>query len=158
MVAYPMIFAVARVVVYLAVAAALGALAGAGNWGLAATAVGLALVAFAGLGLIAAALVLVLRQAAGAVAILVTLIGLGSGVGFPRGFLPSWAEALGQLSPLTHALEIARGALFEQRGWAEAAASLGTLLGLTVASVALGYTTLVLGLRWARRRTTLAGY
>ena len=158
MAAYPMAFATGRVAVYAVVGAGMGAIGGEGNSGLALAAVGLAAVSFAGLGLIAAALVVTIRQAAGAVGLLVTLLALGGGVGFPRELLPGWASSLGTLSPLTHALDVARAALFRNASWESEAPGLAALLGLALASLGLGFATLVLALRRARRRGAVADY
>ena len=158
MAAYPMIFALCRMVIYLVAGVAMGALGPGGNWPLALTAIGLATIAFSGLGLVAAALVLTIRHAAAAVGFLITLIALGSGVGFPRSLLPSWAAALAQASPLTHALDITRAALFDHASWGSKGAALSALAALTAAALATGFIALTLALHRARRQSAIAEY
>ncbi|MGH8432845.1 MAG: ABC transporter permease, partial [Solimonas sp.] len=62
-----------------------------------------------------------------------------SGFLFPFRGMPIWAQAIGELLPLTHFLRIVRGILLKGTGWTEAWPSLWPILIflLVVATVAL---------------------
>jgi ABC-2 type transport system permease protein len=62
-----------------------------------------------------------------------------SGFAFPFRGMPGWAQALGEILPVTHFLRIIRGALLKGVGLGEAAASLGalTLFVLVVSTLAV---------------------
>jgi ABC-2 type transport system permease protein len=158
MAGYPVLFAVVRVLVYISLAGLLGARAPGGNWGLATGAAAIGAIGFAGLGLVAAALVLSLRQAAGAVAFLVSVMGLAGGAFFPAELLPGWAQDLAQLSPFTHALALARGALLEGTSWAASLGRLGVLVALCAGYVAVGLLALRVAIARARRRGGISEY
>ena len=152
MAAYPIAFALVRVVIFVALAAILGARAPGGNWGLAAGATALGALAFAGLGMVAAGMVIVFRQAAAAVGFLVTLLTLAGGALFPPHLLPGWAESLGRLSPFTHALRLARGALLGSASWGSSLDGLAILGALSVAFLAIGVGSLRVAIGVVRRR------
>jgi len=69
-----------------------------------------------------------------------------SGFAFPFRGMPGWAQALGEILPVTHFLRIVRGALLKGGGFAEAGASLWALV-LFMAAVG--------ALAMLRYRTTL---
>ncbi len=52
-----------------------------------------------------------------------------SGFMFPFRGMPDWAQALGELLPLTHLLRIVRGILLKGAGFADVAGELGPILG-----------------------------
>lgn len=61
-----------------------------------------------------------------------------SGFVFPFRGMPGWAQALGELLPITHFLRIARGILLKGHGWPEVWPHLWPLLLFTVVVMALG--------------------
>ena len=69
-----------------------------------------------------------------------------SGFAFPFRGMPGWAQALGEVLPVTHVLRIVRGALLKGAELADATADIGAL-----ALFVLVVTTLAM----ARYRTTL---
>lgn len=69
-----------------------------------------------------------------------------SGFAFPFRGMPVWAQALGEVLPVTHFLRVVRGALLKEAGMAETSAS---LVALAVFVLAVG------ALAMARYRTTL---
>ncbi|MCA1726561.1 MAG: ABC transporter permease [Actinobacteria bacterium] len=158
MATYPMVAAAVRVVVYAVLAGALGASTDHPNWSLAVTGIALGAVSFAGMGMAAAALVVTIRQAAGAVAFLVSLLGLAGGALVPTSELPGWARWLGELSPLTHALDVTRGALFERASWSDAGGDIGALVLLAALALLVGVAALGLALGLARRRGGIGDY
>jgi ABC-2 type transport system permease protein len=158
MAAYPLAHAIVRVVLYAGLAAAFGARAPGADWGTAALAAGLAGVSFAGIGLAAAGLVLIIRQAHAATAMVAALLALGAGAAFPPRFLPGWAQTLAQLSPLTHAIEVARVSLIRGYTGGAPGGRLAALAALAVASCAVGVGGLAGALALARRRGGLGEY
>ena len=156
MVGFPLLFALARAVVYLVIA---------GVWmdlDLARTSfVGLLAVllttasAVAALGIVSAAVVLVLKRGeilAGMVLFGMTLLG---GSVFPVAELPSWLEPVARIVPLRYAFDGARDALFRGTGWAPDAALLLLFgaIGLPLAVWLFGR-----ALTIARRAGTVAQY
>jgi ABC-2 type transport system permease protein len=61
-----------------------------------------------------------------------------SGFMFPFRGMPEWAQALGQILPLTHFLRIVRGILLKGNGWAETAPHVVPILLFMLAVIALG--------------------
>ena len=60
-----------------------------------------------------------------------------SGFMFPFRGMPDWAQALGEVLPLTHFLRIVRGILLKANGWAEIWPELWPLLAFTAAAMAV---------------------
>jgi ABC-2 type transport system permease protein len=60
-----------------------------------------------------------------------------SGFMFPFRGMPGWAQALGEVLPLTHFLRIVRGILLKANGWAEIWPELWPLLAFTAAAMAV---------------------
>lgn len=56
-----------------------------------------------------------------------------SGFMFPFRGMPGWAQAIGEVLPLTHFLRIVRGILLKGNGWAEILPEIGPLLAFLVA-------------------------
>lgn len=87
---------------------ALGVDVGRANVPVALLGLGLSVLAFNALGLFAAAIVIVIKQG-NPVALLIGMASiLLAGVFYPVSVLPDWLQGLGQLLPLTHALEVVR--------------------------------------------------
>ena len=60
-----------------------------------------------------------------------------SGFMFPYRGMPDWAQALGEILPLTHFLRIVRGILLKGNGWAEVWPELWPLLAFMLAAMLL---------------------
>jgi ABC-2 type transport system permease protein len=158
MAAYPLVSATVRAVVYVLLAALLGAQAPHANWGLAIAAAILGAFSFVGIGLVGAALVLVLRQGAAATAWLIAVLALAGGVLFPPELLPEWVRSLSILSPFTVALRVIRGAVLDQTTWSEGWEGLALLAALAVGYVAVGMGALSLALSRVRRTGGSSNY
>ena len=101
-----------RSAAYLAGAALLlGFDLGCANWLTVALAVPLLIAAFSGLGLLAAGTTMLVRRLNPVAMIIGSLSFFLSGVMYPVSVLPGWLRAIAHLLPLTHALEVLRGAL-----------------------------------------------
>jgi ABC-2 type transport system permease protein len=61
-----------------------------------------------------------------------------SGFMFPFRGMPGWAQAIGELLPITHFLRIVRGILLKGHGWAEVWHHLWPMVVFTVVVLALG--------------------
>ncbi|MGH8030635.1 MAG: ABC transporter permease [Arenimonas sp.] len=61
-----------------------------------------------------------------------------SGFMFPFRGMPGWAQALGELLPITHFLRIVRGILLKGHGWAEVWHSLWPMVVFTIVVMAFG--------------------
>jgi ABC-2 type transport system permease protein len=94
----------------------------------------LAIISFNALGLLAAAFVIVLKQGNPVNWLIATASVLLSGVFYPTTVLPDWLRGLGQLLPLTHALELMRRSILNGEGLATL---WGPFLALLVLSVIL---------------------
>lgn len=101
---------------YLATGVLLGMELGRANLPTAGVSLLLAIVAFNGLGLIAASVVIVIKQG-NPVSLLVGLVSvLVAGVFYPPSVLPGWLQGIGQVLPLTHALELIRRSMLAGEG------------------------------------------
>jgi ABC-2 type transport system permease protein len=110
-----------------------------------------------GAGMVAAAGTLTFRRGALTTFAVVALT-LPSTTYFPAEVVPSWAQRIIELNPLTIALEAARTALLDGGSWAEIAPTLGQLAPVAVVSLALGFFAFKLALRRERRLGTLGLY
>jgi len=136
--------ALVTLLVFLLAGVALGMDLGRVNVPMAAASLALAIVAFNALGLISASIVIVIKQG-NPVSLLVGMAsGLLGGVLYPVSVLPGWLQVIGQVLPLTHALELIRRSVLNGEGietlW-------GPFLSLTLLTAVL----LPLGL-WACSR------
>ncbi len=136
LIGFPYLFALARAIFYLAIAAALMDLdVSRASW------VGLfALflttgVAFSALGVLSGAVVLVVKRGETLVGTAIFAMTLLSGSVFPRSVLPDWLGWIGGLMPVRFSFDGVRNALFQGDGWGGDAATLGTfgLIGLPAA-------------------------
>jgi ABC-2 type transport system permease protein len=136
--------ATVTLLVYLLVGLALGMDMGNANLPMTALALILSVIAFNGLGLLAASVVIVIKQG-NPVSLLVGMASvLLAGVFYPVSVLPGWLQAIGQLLPLTHALELVRRSALGGEG-------IETLWGPLLALVGLSVVLLPAGL-WACHR------
>jgi ABC-2 type transport system permease protein len=80
------------------------------------------------------------------------------GVYYPVNVLPSWLNVIGQLLPLTHALELLRRSLLNGEGFAQLGGELAILAGLTLVLLPLGLLACQLAIRVARTDGSLSHY
>jgi ABC-type polysaccharide/polyol phosphate export permease len=114
---FPFFMALARVLLYLAVAALLLALPlGDADPAGVALVLALAAPAFSGIGIALAAAVLLVKRAETLVSLVMFGLFFASGAYFPVGQLPGWVERLAQLTPTYHACRGLRAALYGG-GW-----------------------------------------
>jgi ABC-2 type transport system permease protein len=118
----------------------------------------LALVSFNALGLLAASFVILIKQGDPVTWVVSTASVLLAGVFYPTSVLPDWLRAVGQLLPLTHALELLRRAIFRGEGFATLWPSVLALLLLTMVFVGLGLLATRVAIRIAQRDGSLSYY
>jgi ABC-2 type transport system permease protein len=136
--------AIITLLIYLLVGIALGMNVGNANVPMALVGLVLAVLSFNALGLLAASVVIVIKQG-NPVSLLISMASvLLAGVFYPVTVLPSILQTLGQLLPLTHALEIIRRSTLGGEG-------IATLWGPVLALVGTIALFLPLGI-WACRR------
>jgi len=156
LVGFPFLFASARAVLYLVVAAILMDLdVGSTSW------IGLALVFFATgaaiapIGILAGAAVLVMKRGHVISGVLVFLMSILAGMVFPVSVLPAGLEAVSALIPLRYSFDGTRQALFAGAGWED------DVLVLIAAAAILWPLSVLLfskAAAWARRTGSLAEY
>jgi ABC-2 type transport system permease protein len=121
-------------------------------------AVPLVLAAFIGLGLLTAGSTMLARKMNPVSMVLGSLSLFLSGVVYPVSVLPPWLRQAGRLLPLTHALEVLRGALLVGASPAELAAPLAALAVFAAVLIPLGAATFAFALRRARIDGSLTHY
>jgi ABC-2 type transport system permease protein len=152
------VFATLRVLVYLIVGVALGMRFDQANVPFALLSLVLAIVSFNALGLFSAsAIILMKRGDTLGWALRVSSLVL-SGVYYPVDVLPSWLRMVGQLLPLTHALELLRRSLLLGEGFVQLWGDLLILVGLTLVLLPLGVLACHLAIRVARTDGSLSHY
>lgn len=118
----------------------------------------LAIFAFNALGLFSAAVVIVIKQG-NPVSLLISMGSiLLAGVLYPVSVLPGWLQALGQLLPLTHALELVRRSALGGEGIDTLWVPFLTLLGLTVVLLPAGLWACERAVRIAQTDGSLSQY
>lgn len=118
----------------------------------------LVLGAFGGIGLLSAATTMLVRRGNPVAALLAGTSFLLSGVGYPISVLPPALRAVGRLLPLTHALELVRGALLRGARPAELAGSIAALALFAGVLIPAGVALFVFALRRARIDGSLTHY
>lgn len=149
---------VVSLLLYVAVGAVLGMPLGAVNLPVAVAGMLLAIVSFNAIGLVAAAVVIVIKQGNPVSILVSSLSALLGGVFYPVSVLPEPLRLIGQLVPLTHALEIERRAVFAGAGFAELWPSFLALIVLTAILVPVGVAACRVALRVALTDGSLAQY
>jgi ABC-2 type transport system permease protein len=155
---YPIFAAVVRAAIFVVAGMALGARFPGGDVPTAIVGLALGSVAFVGIGLVGAALVIVIRQATAAIAWLIGILTFAAGVAFPVEVLPTWLRTLAAASPVTVTLEVVRGALLGSESFGSLFGDIALLAAMALGSLLAGVAALDAGLRWARRKGTLALY
>jgi ABC-2 type transport system permease protein len=151
-------FATLRVVVYLIVGVALGMRFDQANVPFALLSLVLAIVSFNALGLFSASVIILMKRGDPlGWALRVSSLVLG-GVYYPVAVLPGWLNVIGQLLPLTHALELLRRSLLRGEGFAELSGELAILAVLTLVLLPLGLLACQLAIRVARTDGSLSHY
>jgi len=128
------------------------------NLGMTVLSLGLAVLAFNALGLLSAAIVIVIKQG-NPVALLISMASvLLGGVLYPVSVLPGWLRAVGQLLPLTQALELVRRAALGGEGMATLWGPFLFLSGLTLILLPLGLWACQQAVRFAQTDGSLSQY
>jgi ABC-2 type transport system permease protein len=130
--------ALVTLLVYLLAGAALGMDLGHANLPMALVSLSLAVVAFNALGLIAASFVIVIKQGNPVSLVVGLASALLGGVLYPTSVLPEWLRAIGQLLPLTHALELIRRSVLAGEGIDTLWAPFASLAVLTAVLLPVG--------------------
>ncbi len=152
------VFATLRVIVYLIVGVWLGMRFDQANVPFALLSLALGIVSFNALGLFSASVIILMKRGDPlGWALRVSSLVLG-GVYYPVDVLPSWLNVIGQLLPLTHALELLRRSLLRGEGFAELGGELAILAGLTLVLLPLGLLACQLAIRVARTDGSLSHY
>lgn len=150
--------AVVTLLIYTVVGLALGLNLGGANVPVALAALALAVVAFNGMGLVAASVVIVIKQGNPISLLLGMASVLLAGVFYPVSVLPVWLQALAQLLPLTHALELVRRATLNGEGFATLWPQFAALAALGVVLVPLGLWACGRAIRFAQTDGSLSQY
>jgi ABC-2 type transport system permease protein len=111
-----------------------------------------------GLGILAASYTVTFKQGTGVVGLLTTILTVGSGSYFPVTVLPSWSQGLAKLSPLTLALNAARGAMLGGTGWDGVWPTVAVLAGCATITLTGGMIAFRAALARERRRGSLGLY
>jgi len=152
------VFATLRVLVYLIVGVGLGMRFEQANVPFALLSLALAIISFNALGLFSASVIILMKRGdALGWALRVSSLVLG-GVYYPVAVLPSWLNLIGQLLPLTHALELLRRSLLRGEGFAQLGGELAILGALTLVLLPLGVLACQLAIRVARTDGSLSHY
>ncbi|PIE18004.1 MAG: hypothetical protein CSA65_06880 [Proteobacteria bacterium] len=134
------------------------------DWLMLAWVVPLSLLAFSSLGFFSATATMVLRRSDPIGLAIGGLSTLAGGVFYPNAVLPSWLRAIGELLPITHALELLRRACFAPVAFGGLAAPSGlsrAVIGLSLFALViapLGLMAFVWAVRRARRDGSLSHY
>jgi ABC-2 type transport system permease protein len=114
--------------------------------------------AFVGLGLLSAAATMLVRRTNPISVLLAGASLLLSGVAYPVSVLPRGLRILGQMLPLTHALELVRGSLLRGQGPSQLSGPVTALALFAVVLVPAGVALFVFALRRARIDGSLTHY
>jgi ABC-2 type transport system permease protein len=152
------VFASLRVLVYLIVGAALGMRFEQANVPFALLSLALAIVSFNALGLFTASVIILMKRGDRLGWALRVSSMVLSGVYYPVDVLPDWLRPLGQLLPLTHALELLRRSLLLGEGFTQLWNELLILAGLTIVLLPLGVLACHLAIQVARSDGSLSHY
>lgn len=150
--------AIVILLVYLLVGAVLGMELGSANVPMAIASLALAVISFNALGLFAASIVIVIKQG-NPVSLLVGMASvLLAGVFYPVSVLPGWLQAIGQILPLTHALELVRRSVLAGEGIATLWPPFLALTGLTAVLLPAGLLACHRAVRIAQTDGSLSQY
>lgn len=151
-------FAAVTLVLYLLASVPLGADLGEVNLPMAVLSLAVATLAFAGLGLLSGSVVILIKQG-NPVSLLVGVVsGLVAGVLYPTTVLPGWLQAVANVLPLTHALELARRSILGGEGIETLWGPFLWLLALTVVFLVAGLWACGAAVRIAQTDGSLSEY
>lgn len=155
---YDVLFAVARAVILLLSAAALGTHVAWDRLAQASPVLVLLVLAHVPIGLAAGAMILAFRTVGPLPAATLTLSTFLGGTYFPTHVIPGWMERVSSALPMTYGLRALRAVLLEGRSLRDVTGDVLTLAGFAV--VLMIASTLAFGaaLRYAKRAGTLAQY
>jgi ABC-2 type transport system permease protein len=143
---------------YFLIGSLLGVHLGQANVPMAVLSLTLAIISFNALGLLAASFVIVLKQGNPVTWLIGTASILLSGVFYPTSVLPDWLREVGQLLPLTQALELMRRSILNGEGLATLWGPFLALLVLTVVLLPAGLFACHLAVRVAQTDGSLSQY
>jgi ABC-2 type transport system permease protein len=149
---------VLTVAMYLLVGVILGMEAGNANLPMMIVALLLSIVSFNALGLFAASVVILIKQGNPVSLLLGMASVLLSGVLYPVSVLPPWLQAVAQVLPLTHALELTRRSVLLGEGLDRLWIPFGSLVLLTVVLLPIGLWSCRQAVRIAQTDGSLAQY
>jgi ABC-2 type transport system permease protein len=150
--------ALVTLLVFLVTGVLLGMDLGHANVPMATASLILAVVAFNALGLLSASMVIVIKQG-NPVSLLVGMASvLLGGVLYPVSVLPGWLQAIGQLLPLTHALELIRRSVLQGEGIDTLWGPFLALAGLTAILLPIGLWACSQAVRLAQTDGSLSQY
>jgi ABC-2 type transport system permease protein len=152
------VVALGTLVLYLLAGFVLGVHLGQANVPMAALSLALAIISFNALGLLAASFVIVLKQGNPVTWLIGTASVLLSGVFYPTKVLPDWLRGVGQLLPLTQALELMRRSILNGEGLTTLWGPFLALLLLTVLLLPAGLFACHLAVRVAQTDGSLSQY
>lgn len=109
-----------------------------------------------GLGILYAASTVTFKVAGGG--FIVTILTMTSGAYFPLSVLPDWLATLGELNPMTLAVDAIRESLLGDGGWSDVGTALLVLAPASLLTLALGIVAFRAALLRERRRGTLGLY
>lgn len=111
-----------------------------------------------GLGLISAAMVVAFRTAGPLSRIVMTASMLFGGVYYPTSAIPSWLGTISEITPLAYGLRPLRRMLLQGESIGAVQGDVAVLALIAAGSLALGWWSLQMGLRYARRSGSLGAY
>jgi ABC-2 type transport system permease protein len=151
-------YATLTLAVYVVAGVLMGMDVGQANVPVALAAFALAIVSFNALGLLAASVVILIKQGDPVNWIVSSASILLAGVFYPVTVLPGALQALAQLLPMTHALEITRRAVFDGAGFVTLWPSFLALVVLTAILLPCGLLACRLAVRIAQQDGSLSYY
>jgi ABC-2 type transport system permease protein len=152
------VVALGSLLLYLLAGSVLGVQLGQANVPMAVIALALSIVSFNALGLLAASFVIVLKQGNPVTWVIGTASVLLSGVFYPTSVLPDWLRGVGQLLPLTQALELMRRSILNGEGLTTLWGPFLALLLLTAVLLPAGLYACHLAVRVAQTDGSLSQY
>ena len=111
-----------------------------------------------GIGMIGGAAMLTMRRGDTVVGFFMTALITGSTTYVPLNVMPSWAQGLVSLNPISTALDAAREALLGTGGWSATLPAMGKLLPMALLSIAAGIVAFRMALARERRMGSLGLY
>jgi ABC-2 type transport system permease protein len=153
--AFPYLHALLRGVVYLGIAALLGADYSEADWAGALASLGVSGLALAPVGIALSGLVLLVKRAEQLGVVAVVLLALLGGAYFPISVFPGWLQPIAEGMPTRFVFDAVRSSLFTGEDWAGSAL---ILVGFAIFLAPVATWLFHLALRRSRRTGSLAEY